>query len=34
MNKLNAKNTASAVRKNEGFIEITSLELFDEMVGA
>ena len=34
MNKLNApNNTATAVRTNEGFIEITSLELLDEMVG-
>ncbi|MBL4941339.1 MAG: hypothetical protein JKY81_06690 [Colwellia sp.] len=27
------KNMVSAVRTNEGFIEITSLELLDEMVG-
>lgn len=33
MNKLNDKNTVSAIRTNEGFIEITSLDLLDEMVG-
>ena len=33
MSKLNDKKTVSAVRTNEGFIEITSLELLDEMVG-
>ncbi len=33
MKQLNNKNTVSAVRTNEGFIEITSLELLDEMVG-
>ena len=32
MNKLNDKNTVSAIRTNEGFIEITSLDLLDEMV--
>ncbi len=30
---MNNKNTVSAIRTNEGFIEITSLELLDEMVG-
>jgi hypothetical protein len=33
MKQLNNKNTVSAVRTNEGFIEITSLELLDQMVG-
>jgi len=33
MKQLSNKKTASAVRTNEGFIEITSLELLDEMVG-
>mgnify|MGYP000636575102 CR=1 FL=1 len=33
MNKSNDKNTVSAVRTDEGFIEINSLELLDEMVG-
>ncbi len=33
MNKSNKKNAVNAVRTNEGFIEITSLDLLDEMVG-
>lgn len=31
--KVNEESTVSAVRTNEGFIEITSLELLDDMVG-
>jgi len=30
---INNQPTVSATRTNEGFIEITSLELLDEMVG-
>jgi predicted S18 family serine protease len=33
MNKPSEKNAVSAVRTNDGFIEITSLELLDALVG-